>query len=206
MKVIVFGASGGTGREIVEQALDRGYRVTAFIHVTAAFEGDDRVQTVHGDVLNADDVKKSVSGQDAVLSALGRGASKNPATSAGTRSIIDEMRKAGVARLVVESAFGAGDSARQISVLDRFFVRGVLLRSGYKAKDRMEEDIEKSGLRWTIVRPTRLTNGARRGHYRAGEHIPLNIASGISRADVADFMLNQVEGEEFVSKKPSLGY
>ncbi|MDA4135596.1 MAG: NAD(P)H-binding protein, partial [Thaumarchaeota archaeon] len=108
--------------------------------------------------------------------------------------------------LIVESAFGAGDSARQISVPDRLFIRGVLLRSGYQAKDRMEEDIEKSGLRWTIVRPPRLTNGARRGHYRAGDRIPLNIASGISRADVADFMLNQVEGEEFVGKKPSIGY
>jgi putative NADH-flavin reductase len=206
MKVVVFGASGRTGRQIVEQALGRGYQVTAFIHVTGGFEDDARVRTVRGDVLNADDVKNGVSGQDAVLSALGRGASKTPATSAGTRNIINEMQKAGVTRLIVESAFGAGDSARQISIPDRLLVRGVLLRTGYQAKDRMEEDIEKSGLRWTIVRPPRLTDGTRRGHYRAGEHISLNLASGISRADVADFMLNQVEGEDFVGKKPSIGY
>jgi len=108
--------------------------------------------------------------------------------------------------LIVESAFGAGESAKEMSFLDRFLVRGVLLRSSFRDKDMMEGYVEKSGLEWTIVRPPRLTDGPRRGRYRAGERIPLNIRSGMSREDAADFMLEQVEGKEFINKKPSVGY
>lgn len=204
MKVVVFGASGRTGRDIVEQALSRGYQVTIFIHKTGAFAG--KLQEVHGDVLDAEDVEKAVTGQDAVLSALGNRNAPKPVTFPGTKNIVDVMGKVGVARLVVESAFGAGESAKEISILDRFLVRGVLLRASFRDKDLMEEYVGRSGLKWTIVRPPRLTDGPRKGSYRAGERIPLNIASGMSRADVADFMLNQVEREEFVNKKPSVGY
>lgn len=137
--------------------------------------------------------------------ALGRGSSPMPVTFPRTKNIVDSMQKAGVQRLIVESAFGAGDSAKEISFLDRIFVREVLLRSAFKDKDRMEEYVEKSNFKWTIVRPSRLIDGLRRGGYRAGERISLNIASGISRADVADFMLKQVEVEEFVRKELSLG-
>lgn len=205
MKIVVFGASGRTGKNIVEQALNGGHEVTVFIHKTRAPEPPGRLRTVEGDVLKADDVEKAVAGQDAVLSALGRGRSFGPLTSQGTKNIVDAMKRAGVRRLIVESAFGAGDSAKEISFLDRLFVRGLLLRGAFKDKDVMEEYLETSGLEWTIVRPSRLTDGPKLGGYRVGEHIPLNIASGISRADVADFMLKQVEAQDFVRKKPSIG-
>lgn len=205
MKIIVFGASGRTGKHIVEQALGVGYEVTAFIHKTRGLERLEKLRMDDGDVLDAAGVEKAVAGHDAVLSALGRGSSPGPVSFPGTKNIVDAMDKAGVQRLIVESALGAGDSARKISFVDRLLVRGVLLRSSYKDKDRMEEYVEKSDLEWTIVRPSRLTDGPRRGAYRAGEQIPLNIASGISRADVADFMLKQVESGDFVRKKPSVG-
>jgi len=180
--------------------------MTAFIHKTSGLEQFERLQFARGDVLRFSDVESAVSGQDAVLSALGRSGSPNPVTFPGTKNIVVSMDAAGVQRLIVESAFGAGESAKEISILDRLFVRGLILRSSFRDKDLMEACIEKSGLNWTIVRPPRLTNGARRESYRTGERIPLKISSGISRADVADFMLNQVEGKEYVSKKPSIGY
>ena len=208
MKVIVFGASGRTGRNIVEQALGRGYHVTAFIHRTRGLEeyAEKGLQAMQGDVLVAGDVDRAVAGHDAVLSALGRSSSRRQVTFPGTKTIVKAMEKAGVRRLIVESAFGAGESAKEMPFLDRFLVRGVLLRSSFRDKDMMERCVEKSSLEWTIVRPPRLTDGPRRGGYRAGECIPLVIRSGMSRGDVADFMLNQVEGEEFVNKKPSVGY
>ncbi|HXW37529.1 MAG TPA: SDR family oxidoreductase [Nitrososphaerales archaeon] len=206
MKIAVFGAAGRTGRNVVEGAISRGYEVTAFIHTTKAFEGRTDVSTVSGDAFDEADVEKAILGNDAVLSALGRSSSGGLATFAGTKNIVDAMEKNKVKRLIVQSAFGAGESAREISVLDRYFVTGLLLRAGYRAKDMLEDYVEKSTLDWVIVRPPRLTDGPRRGIYRAGEHIPLSLASGISRADVADFMLKQVEGNEFVHKKPSIGY
>ncbi|HXW95717.1 MAG TPA: SDR family oxidoreductase [Nitrososphaerales archaeon] len=208
MKVLVFGAAGRTGRNIVDQALNRGYQVTAFIHKTRGIEKDVEkgLQAVQGDVLNFGDVERAVAGHDAVLSALGRGSSRRQVTFPGTKNIVEAMEKLGVRRLIVESAFGAGESAKEMSFLDRFLVRGVLLRSSFRDKDMMEGYVEKSGLEWTIVRPPRLTDGPRRGRYRAGERIPLNIRSGMSREDAADFMLEQVEGKEFINKKPSVGY
>ena len=204
-RIVIFGAAGRTGRNIVEQAVSRGHAVTAFVH-KRTFSFSEVVRIINGDVLNPADIEKAVASQDAVLSALGRGSSPRPVTFPGTKNIVDAMDKAGVHRLIVESAFGAGESAKEISIPDRLFVRGLVLRSSFKDKDLMEACVEKSDLRWTIVRPPRLTDGPRRGSYRAGERIPLNIASGISRADVADFMLSQVEGGEYIGKKPSLAY
>jgi putative NADH-flavin reductase len=207
-KIAVFGAAGRTGRNIVEQGLSRGYEVTAFVHRTknGLVEGEKLLNIVSGDVLNFDDVERAVTGQDGVLSALGRGTSPRAITFPGTKNIVDAMEKTGPKRLVVESALGAGNSMSKISFLDRFFVREVMLRSSFRDKDMMEEYVEKSNLEWTIVRPPRLTDGPRHGSYRAGEHIPLNIASGISRADVADFMLTELYREEFIRKKPLVGY
>jgi putative NADH-flavin reductase len=202
IKIIVFGATGRTGRNIVEQGLSRGYRVTAFIHKKRGLEGLVGLSTVTGDVLNRDDVEKAVANQDAVISAIGAGR----VSFDGTKNIVDAMKKAGVRRLIVESAYGAGVSAKELPILNRSIVRDLLLRSQFRAKDLMESYVEKSDLEWTIVRPPRLTDGPRRGNYRAGDRIPLDILSGISRADVAEFMLKQVEDIEFVRREPSVAY
>lgn len=207
MRIVVFGAAGRTGRNIIEQGLSRGHMVTAFVHRNKRdLEEGRTLRIITGDVLNFSDVERAVIGHDAVISALGRGSSPRPITFPGTKNIVDVMKKASINRLIVESAFGAGDSSREISFLDRFFVRGVALRSAFRDKDLMEEYVEKSDLKWTIVRPPRLTDGPKRGGYRAGENIPLNIVSGISRKDVADFMLDQLEETDFICKKPSVGY
>ena len=176
--------------------------MTAFIHKKRGLEGLAGLSTVTGDVLNTDDVEKAVANQDAVISALGAG----KVSFEGTKNIVDAMKKAGVRRLIVESAYGAGDSAKELPILNRLIVRDVLLRTQFRAKDLMESYVEKSDLDWTIVRPPRLTDGPRRGNYRAGDRIPLDILSGISRADVAEFMLKQVEDIEFLRKEPSLAY
>jgi putative NADH-flavin reductase len=201
VKIVVFGATGGTGRCVVEQGLNRGYRVTAFIHSNQGLVGLAGLSTVTGDAFSKEDVEKAVAYQNVVISALGAG----KVSFEGTKNIVDAMKKLGARRLIVESAYGAGDSAKELPILNRLSVRGLLLRSQYRAKDLMEEYVEKSDLEWTVVRPTRLTDGIKQGKYQVGERIRPDILSGISRADVADFMLKQVESAEFVRRKPSIG-
>ena len=196
----------------MELAKSRGYEVTAFVRdgkrskeeVSSMFPG---VNIVYGDVLIETDVEKAISSEDATLSTLGvPGNSRLRVVSEGTNNIISAMKKFHVDRLVVESAHGASESAKEVPFPLGFFMRRVLLRGAFEDKDRMEKAIRESGLDWTIVRPTKLTDGPKRGKYRYGEGIRRGLLPEISRADVADFMLNQLESKEFSRKAPTISY
>ena len=132
--ILVFGAAGGTGRNILEQGLSRGYRMTAFIHKKGGLEGFAGLSTVTGDAFNSVEVEQAVAGRDVVISALGAGM----VSFDGTKNIVDAMEKAGVQRLILESAYGAGKSANELPVLTRLMIRSVFLRSQYRYKDLME--------------------------------------------------------------------
>jgi putative NADH-flavin reductase len=202
MRLVVFGSTGGTGREIVAQALARGHDVTAFARDPSKLGPPrERLFVVKGDVLDAPAVAQAVRGQDAVLSALGvSGGSPSTLCSQGVRNILEAMRRTGVRRLVCESAYGASES-RSWGAYARFlriFIRGIM-----KDKDRMEEIVRASDADWVIVRPPILTNGPRTGTYRIGED--LRLASWfpkVSRADVADWMLNASEGKARARSAP----
>jgi putative NADH-flavin reductase len=206
LKIAVFGATGGTGRSVVEQALAQGYEITAFVHGAKELtNGASAVRVVRGDVLNPEDVEEAVAGQNAVISVLGvAGNAREPVVSEGTRNIVNAMKKFGVERLIVQSAHGDAESARELPFPVRFVVRSILLRGPFQDKDRMERIVRESSLRWTIVHPTRLTNGPKTGRYRAGERIPTGASPSISHADVADFLLKQLQSAEYVHKTPTV--
>jgi len=205
-RIAVFGATGGTGRSVIEQALAQGYEVTAFVHGAHGLpDGASTVRVVHGDVLNPEDVEEAVADQNAVISVLGMaGNAREPVVSEGTRNIVNAMKKLSVERLIVQSAHGAAESARELPFPVRFVMRGVLLRNPFKDKDRMERIVKESGLCWTIVRPTRLTDGPKTGLSRAGERIPVGASPSISHADVADFLLRQLQSTEYVHQTPTV--
>lgn len=207
MNIVVFGATGTTGREVVKQAIDLGYTVSVFARnpkkVTLAHPN---LKVIQGDVLNVDDVHKAVKDQDAVLSSLGAGL-KGTVRSKGTNNIITAMTKAGVHRLVSQSTLGVGDSVNNLNAYWRYFMFGFLLRGAYADHVLQEEFIRTSSLDWTIVRPGSLTDGVRTGNYQHGfssnyREITLNI----SAADVAEFMLKQLTDKTYVRAAPSLSY
>jgi putative NADH-flavin reductase len=206
MKIVVFGAAGRTGRSIVEEGLEAGHEITAFVHKTKYLaEGTPGLVIVTGDVLNAVDVENAVANQDAVVSALGvASSSRQKVLSIGTGNIIDAMKKHVVHRLIVQSAHGAGDSSREMSFIARVAIRGVLLRAQFTDKDLMERYIADSGLEWTIIRPTRLTNGRETGKLRVGERIPIGRSSKVSRADVARFMIDQLLSADYIRRAPTI--
>lgn len=195
-RVLIIGATGGTGRQLVEQALERGYTVTALIRKPPKLQiNHPQLNVIQGDVLNEGLVDKAMTGQDAVLCALGHRQYFYPTRilSEGTRNILRAMETHGVARLVCETSLGIGDSAGRMGVYYTFFVIPLILPFYYWDKTRQERLIARSNVEWVIVRPGALSNGKKQKHLRESGHVGSFVRTvRISRADVADFMLDQL--------------
>lgn len=196
MKLLVIGATGGTGRELVKQALERGHDVTALARKPGRVrDRHERLTVIEGDVLAPATLAPALHGQSAVLCALGHKRWLGPSAilSRGTRNVVEAMRAAGVRRLVVETALGVGDSAGRLGLYYTLFTIPVILPFYWYDKGRQERVVRESGLDWVIVRPGQLTNGKKRGRYKHGPRVGNYLWSvSISRADTADFMLNQL--------------
>lgn len=208
MKLLIFGATGGTGRCLLEQSLAAGHHVTAFARspekVTTQYPN---LKVVQGDILDYDSVAAAMPGHDAVLSALGVYLfHKNTVLSDATRNIIRAMEAHGVKRFVCESSLGIADSRDQMSLFAEFILYPLLLRHFFPDKERQELHIRHSQLDWVIVRPARLTKGKQTGQYRHGFGPHEKIKGAISRADVAEFMLRQLTDNTYLRQTPSLSY
>lgn len=195
MRILVLGAGGRTGRNIVEQALGHGHEVTAFLRDPSVLEPRERLRIVAGDVTDAAAVRAAVADADAVVSAIGSGG-RRPVTaiSDGVANAIRAMSVRGVRRLVVVSAAGVNAAPGEAPLTLRAFAGSPLWRPVYDDLERMEGDVMLSDLDWTIVRPSGLTDGPLTGRYRtvAGSVVPK--ARKVSRADVAALVLKCAEG------------
>ena len=207
MKLVIFGSTGSIGHQLVVQALEQGHTVTAFARNPAKLELEHaNLTVVRGDALDSASVERAVDGQDAVLCALGAGA-KGMIRSEGTRRIVRAMEKAGVSRLVCLSTLGVGDSRANLSFFWKHIMFGLLLRRAYADHASQEDHVTESRLDWTIVRPGAFTDGNRTGVYRHGfAGTDRTIKGRISRADVADFMLKQLEDRTYLHETPGLSY
>lgn len=209
MKVVVFGATGGVGRRLVELALARDYWVTAAVRdPTRMTIRHARLQVVACDVLDPITIATAIAGQDAVLCAIGS-KDRGPTTlySRGARHIVQQMQLSGVRRIVFLSNFGVlNENAygrRQALLL--FLVRSFIhhtLTDHRRAIDEICRHVPE----WTISRPLPMTDGPPVGGYRVAiDGLPPK-GTHISRADVADFMLRQVASDDYLCKIPSIAY
>lgn len=209
MKLIVFGSTGGTGREIVKQALDQGHHVTAYARSASKVEDlqHPKLELVIGDVLDLFSVEKAIEGKDAVFITIGAAASRSNIREAGTRNIVNAMQKRGVRRLVCQSSLGIGDSRANLSFFTKHIVVDIFLRHAFADHERQEEVVENCSLDWVIVRPPHLKDGPRTGNYHFGfATTDRQIKGWISRADVADFMLKQISDDSCLHKFPGVSY
>ena len=173
-----------------------------FVRSPERFAGDSRVKVVAGSIPeDREALVSAMHGQDAIISALGAGKSFQPhgLIARCGPAIVDAMRAAGVRRLIFTSAYGVGPTRSSVPLLPRIFIR-LLLRRIYDDKEIGEAAITGSDLDWTLVHPSTLTNGKRTGRYRVGEHVALRGFPTISRADVADFLLSQIDSRTYVGK------
>jgi putative NADH-flavin reductase len=202
-RILVVGATGGTGREVVLQALAAGHAVTALARTATRLAIEHpKLRAIDGTLpQDAALLSNAMAGQDVVVSALGRGRSfaSHQLIEQSVPAVFTAMRAHGVRRLIFTSAIGVGDAIRDIPFLPALFAR-TLLRGIYADKVIGERMVRESGLEWTIVQPAGLTDGPRTGRYQAAERMTLSSLPTIARADVAHFLLAQVENRSNVGK------
>ncbi len=207
MKVLIFGATGATGRCLIEQALVLGHEVTAFARKPDAIAlQHDQLSVVRGDVVEPASVDAAMVGQDAVLCALGaKSLSATTVLSTGTKNIIAAMEKSGTRRIVCESSLGVGESRNQASFVFGKIIMPLFLKGVFEDKARQESELRQSNLDWVIVRPAQLTNGPRSGGYSVVTDNS-KVGKQISRADVAAFMLEQLADERYLKQTVAIAY
>ena len=202
LRILVIGATGGTGRELVRQALELGHEVTAFVRNPARLVIDNpNLRIVKGNVLDYATVESAMRGQNAVLCALGhkRWFYPNKILSDGTRNILRAMKTCDVPRLICESSLGIGNSVGRLGLLYTFLIGPLILPFVFWDKVRQEKLVEESDVDWVIVRPGALNNSPARGKYRHGRNLGNFLWTvRISRADVADFMLKQLTDDSYI--------
>ncbi|WP_435215327.1 NAD(P)-dependent oxidoreductase [Streptomyces sp. bgisy034] len=202
MKLLILGATGPTGRHVVDLALQSGDTVTVLARRPEALhELAGRVTVMAGDATSPDDVAKAMTGQDVVISALGRSTSvrADDLFTRAAAAVIGAAKQADVSRLVWLSSFGVGDTYRSASVAQKAMYR-TFLRNIYANKEISEKAIRSSGLDWTLVYPTMLTKDPAKGTYRVGDRLPMKGNPTISRADVADFLHKAAHSPEWIHR------
>jgi putative NADH-flavin reductase len=209
MNLIVFGASRGVGRALTELALAEGHRVTAAVRNPTALALDHESLTVAAaDVTDAESVRRCLRGHDAVVCTVGadtRGATT--LYSDAGRNIARAMELEGVPRLLFLSNFGVLDEkGRGARTAAMVFLIKRLLRPTLDDHRRALDELSGRDLQWTAVRPMALTDGARTGEYRVAEQGLPRGGTRISRRDVADFMLKQLDRQEYVHQVPAIAY
>jgi uncharacterized protein YbjT (DUF2867 family) len=212
MRLTVFGATGGIGGEVVRQALDAGHKVTAVVRDPARFElrhGALEVAAVPA-LTDPEVLRGILDGSDAALSGVGpRGRKDGPVASTTTAVIVRALEAAGVQRFVAVSAAPVGPVPPGDSVLNRWILLpliSALLRDVYADLAAMEDELRRSGVDWTVVRPPKLTNKPLTGTYRTvvGGNVPRGYS--ISRADTAHAMLAAMDDPATVGRAVGVAY
>lgn len=208
MRLIIFGSTGTIGQQLVKQALEQGHTVTAFTRNPGKLESlrHPKLSFHAGDVLDFPSVEKAVHGHDAVLCALGAGR-QGTVRSEGTRNILRAMQQTGVERFICQTTLGAGESRGNLNFFWKHIMFGWFLKDAFLDHELQEKYIRESPVNWTIVRPGAFSDGAATGHYRHG--FPPDDKSTklkIARADVAHFMLKQLNTDLYLRKAPGLSY
>lgn len=201
-RILIVGATGGTGSQLVARTLERGFWVTALVRNPSKLKLEhERLKVVQGDVLDAGSIDMAIRGQDAVVSALGHRRYFYPTRiqSEGTKNILRAMETHGVRRFVCMSTLGIGDTVGRLGLMYTFLVIPLILPFYFWDKTRQERAIATSTLDWTIVRPGTLTNGHKRGKARHGAHVGnLLWTVSVPRADVAEFMIDQLTSRTYL--------
>jgi len=205
MKILVLGATGATGRLIVAKAIAEGHNVVALVRSKAKADDLTGAELIEGDARDAAALTRAMAGCDAVVSSLGTAMSpfrEVTMLSTATRALVGVMERQNIRRLVCITGLGAGDSRGHGGFFFDRLLLPLLLRKVYEDKDRQEDAIRGSTLDWTIVRPMVLNDKPPRGRIKALTDLSGVHGGTIARADVADFVVQQLTADTWLRKSP----
>ena len=210
MKVVVFGSTGRTGKQVINESLEQGHKVLAFSRDANKLDGlsHQNLKIIEGDVLNQSDVERAVKDQDVVMVTLGSGKDrKSTIRSQGTKTIIEAMKAQGVKRLICQTTLGAGDSHANLNFFWKRIMFGWFLKQVFLDHELQEKYVRNSGLNWTIVRPAAFTDGEKTTTYKEGfsPNEPA-LKLKISTADIAHFIVRQFSSNSYLHQTPGLSY
>jgi putative NADH-flavin reductase len=207
MKILILGATGATGKQLIGQSVEKGHEVTAYVrNPEKLLYVQSKIKIITGNLHDEIKLTEAVKGQDAVLSTLGYKNlfDKSLFVSKAIHTVINVMNAYGVKKIVYESASGVGGKDSVSNPVLRFFLKLFGVANPFIDHFQVEKTIKGSTLNWTIVRPGILTNGNLKGNYRSGEN--LKRVFYISRADVAHCMLLALVEPDMSNKSLDLSY
>ncbi len=214
-KVLVIGATGGTGLATMRELIDQGHQISALVRSPEKLKGwDSRLKVIRGDVMCLQDIERAMTGQDVVIVTVGIsenpllvrlfGSRKTPmcVRSLGTQNVITAMNNHGVEKLIVQSSFGVGDSRDKLSFIDRLFFK-LFLKPQIEDTEKQEIIVKSSNLQWVLIQPV---------HLRSDSKVETILASAkgetgqssIARRSVAKFLVQMVESSEYLRQSVAL--
>ncbi|HSQ60870.1 MAG TPA: NAD(P)H-binding protein [Acidobacteriota bacterium] len=203
-RLALFGASGRTGSEVVRRALERGWKVRALVRPSSHCEEQAGLELLRGDLDTPSDLLATVRNADAVLCVFGpRSAKDPPFAAAATGRIVEAMKSSGVRRLVCQTGAMIGDLPPNVSAPMRLMAGLVRRQCPALAADRAEQErlVMTSGLDWTLAKPPRLHDGPARRRTHADPALRVGLASAISRAALAEFLLDQTRSTHHAGRR-----
>ncbi|WP_125588033.1 NAD(P)-dependent oxidoreductase [Companilactobacillus jidongensis] len=198
MKITIFGASGSVGRYLIDEAVSRGHEVVAVTRSPGKIQAQHIVTEAVVDYTNIKTIEASLKGSDAAIISLGDFNVAQP-----TENIIQAMKNTNVKRIELLTGFGTSpESRRMLNPAMRTVVNGIRLatHAGFASKEKQDKSVRNSGLSFTIVQPPTLTFGDKTSNYRYGNYEGKSIMGNISRADLADFMINNLDDSRYINE------
>lgn len=209
MRTLICGATGNIGRLAVDKALEAGHEVTAFARSPEKLNTNhQKLHKAPGNVMEAASLQSVMPGHEAVIIVFGAPLNWSTITKVpdlctiGTRNVINSMQQENVKRLVCMTGIGTGDSRGHGRLVFDSLILPLLLGRIYKDKNRQEKEVMQSNLDWTIVRPTELTDESESADYQVLIDLEGKRANTIPRADVADFLVKQVDSDRYLHQTP----
>jgi putative NADH-flavin reductase len=208
MKLAIFGATGETGKQLVKQALEKGNKVTSYVRNPQKLNIEHECLTIiQGELTNKTAIENAISGVDVVISVLGpRSGSKSKPITQGMQNVIPAMEKQNIRRLIISSTLSLSDPDDLPDFKSRVLINLVKLinRAVYEEIISVGKVVRSSNLDWTIIRLPLLNNNPKSGKVKVGYLGRKEVGLKISRADIADFMLKQVQDKKYIRKAPAI--
>jgi putative NADH-flavin reductase len=209
MKILIIGANRGIGLQVLQQAIEKNHDITVLVRSPQKLTVEhERLVVMQGDTCDRQAVSRAIKSQDAVISCIGIMPTRKPVSvfSTGIKNVLESMGQCKVRLLISITGIGAGESKGHGGFFYDKIFQPLFLKTIYEDKDREESLIKGSQANWIIVRPGFLTNGPATGTYRVLTDMMDVKAGKISRADVAHFILNQLDSSEYLRQTPLLTY